>query len=552
MKKPRLQDLTLRERIGQTQLTPDLGINFRRHDLNGSFRTDEETAEIMKNCQFGSFWMNNWLWVDENGELCPSGRRATAAEYRNWYRKMAKNVKVPMLCEIADEVGPGTRFPGLSTSRSALLWGATQDPDLVYSFANALAKEYKYMGGAWQWAPVLDITSRLSGASIGRTCAENPELIAKMASAYVKGMQDGGVAACAKHFPGHDPYEYRDSHICGTVNNLSLEEWENTQMKPFKAVIDAGVYSVMVGHGAFPAVDDTKINGNYIPSTLSYKIVTELLKNKLGFKGIVITDQITMGALTSLYDHEELIIKLLEAGNDIILDSDIDAVDIVEKAVKEGRLSEERINDACQRILDVKEKLGLFEDDYTIGVGDIEEITKNTQKLKKEIINKGLTLVTNKTGLIPLNKGKIKRVTIVASTHYEGFMDSVATLEEEFNKRGATVKVVRSITDYSVMKNVANESDLILFAGYLGPHKPYGLPSFYGDTALTYQFALLYGKEKTIGASFGNPYIFHDFMPQFDTYINAYDFDPEVMRAFVRGIYGEKEFKGISPVELYY
>ena len=82
MKKPRLQDLTLRERIGQTQLTPDLGINFRRHDLNGSFRTDEETAEIMKNCQFGSFWMNNWLWVDENGELCPSGRRATAAAPR--------------------------------------------------------------------------------------------------------------------------------------------------------------------------------------------------------------------------------------------------------------------------------------------------------------------------------------------------------------------------------------------------------------------------------------------------------------------------------------
>ena len=119
--------------------------------------------------------------------------------------------------------------------------------------------------------------------------------------AFIQGVQDAGVAACAKHFPGDDPYEYRDSHFCNSAYNQSFEYWEATQKREFQTCIDAGVASVMIGHKCFKAVDDTRVNGALLPSTLSYKVVTELLKDKMGFKGVVITDDISMKALSWKY-----------------------------------------------------------------------------------------------------------------------------------------------------------------------------------------------------------------------------------------------------------
>lgn len=379
-----------------------------------------------------------------------------------------------------------------------------------------------------------------------------PDKMIQMANAHIRGMQSEGVAATAKHFPGADRYDYRDSHFSHSIISSSMEQWWAEQGKIFQSVIDNGVYSVMIGHVAFPAYDDSVIKGEYRPATVSKRLITDLLKGEMGFDGVVVTDSVAMAGITSFYDtYEEEIVDLVNAGNDVLLGVRLPACDIVEQAVKDGRIPESRIDDACQRVLNMKEKLGMFEDGYWDLPYTLEEAVAETQKLNLEIARRSITKVHDRQGLLPVDSSKVKNVTIICSTHTDRFFDELQYLKKCFEDRGIHVRLQRRLSGHFEMVEIAESSDLIIYAAYVAPHMPKGGMTLYGDECNTYLYAFSQGNGKSIGASFGYPLLHFFPMGGANTFINAYSESPESMQAFVEAIFGEIPSIGKSPIKLY-
>lgn len=331
----------------------------------------------------------------------------------------------------------------------------------------------------------------------------------------------------------------------------TMEEWWEEQGKIFQGVIDGGVYSVMVGHEGFPACDDSKLKGKHRPSTVSKKVVTDLLKGEMGFKGVVITDDIIMTAHTSCYDsYDELIIDLANAGNDVILGVYPGAGDIIEKAVKEGVISESRIDDACQRVLDMKEKVGLFNGDHFEPPYKAADVTPHTRDVNKKIAEKAITLLYDNQGILPVDQKKIKNVTIICSTHADNFFKDLDCMKALLEERGMNVRLQRRLSSYDEMEEIDATSDLIIYAAYVGSHAPKGGLTFFGEECGTFHYAFNRGMEKSIAVSMGYPYLHHGIMAGAETFINTYGSSPELIEAFIKCIFGEIPFEGVSPVKI--
>ena len=552
--KPLISEMTLREKIGQCMCFYQYFINQKVEENENLTRTPEEQKEILEKNPCGTIWCCGGQKLKEPAmdEYNWGKYSAPSDEYREWVQRVDSYVpKIHTLratdCEMT---GPGSTFPDLTLTNGGLTIGGANSEELSYKLGVQIAKELKMAGINWRWAPVCDIVNRFS-MSLTRPFTADPDDLIKLSVAHIRGMQENNVAGTAKHFPGGDRYEYRDDHFTVSMINSTMEEWWAEQGKVFQGVIDGGVYSIMITHKAFPAADNSKINGKFVPSTLSKKIITDLLKDKMGFKGVVITDGVNMAALRACYPREELYVKLLEAGNDVLLGVENDSIDIIEKAVLEGRLSIERINDACQRVLDMKEKLGMFDDDYIVGEDFNQSVIDETVKINTQIAENAITVVKDIQNLLPVKKENIKNVTIVVSTHTEVFTENIEQfMKPAFEKRGAKVNVIRRLRSKQEVEEISENSDLIVYAGFLIGHIPRGITSFYESEAVTFSHAFSSGKEKSVGVSMGHPYIHFDMMGNANTFINTYVATPDTMEAFVKAVYGEIDIKGKSPVDI--
>ncbi len=567
MKKPLLSELTLREKIGQ-MLAPhhwdvygkvEIGYDFSECDIEEvKARYAKAQFGTIRGEQVGVYYADpeNGLKIDkvegyvEGSLLANNAIKVDTEPYRKFLEKHNSYMKIPALVGGDCAIGGASVFNELSWIINCAAIGAADSEELTFALGAAVAREMRCGGINWRWCPVVDLGNRNNYSTLRTFAIDDPERTVKLAKAYFKGMQSEGVAACAKHFPSEGRMEARDSHFTSTSNPDTMEEWWAEQGKVYKEVLDAGVYSVMVGHQSFPAMDDKKINGKYVPATISKKIITDLLKGELGFKGVVITDGIGMAGLYSLMPYEELIVELVNAGNDVILGSKLPSGDLIEAAVKDGRIDESRIDDACQRVLNMKEKLGMFEDDYYNLPYKAEDIVGETRRISEEIAKRSITLVRDNFNLLPLNKKDIKKVSVIISTHAEHFTGKLDALKEAFEERGIEVYMQRRLKNAAELKEISDNCDLIIYAAYLGMHQPAGYPRFFGDEAGSFYHAFTHGKEKSIGVSFGYPYIHYDTMENVDTFINAYNPQPETMRAFVSAILGEIEIVGKSPVLL--
>lgn len=549
MKRPELNELTLEEKIGQLLMVAQYPLLVKVVDGVETPRTQEEINEIMKKCQFGSVWgqgklrMKNVNLAEEN-----VGGKATAAEYKKFLKDLEENVRIPFLVGMDCENG-ATLIEGGTSVSGPLSIGAADDEKLTYDLAQSVGKEMRAAGGNWRWSPVVDIVNRFNGVSSGRTFSDEPEKIVKHAVAAIKGTESAGVASTVKHFPGMDPYEIRDGHFTEASIHISLDEWRNTQAKTFQGVFDAGVDTVMIGHVAFPSADDTMVNGRYLPATLSEKIIKGILREEMGFTGVAITDGIGMASLQTICPFEEVLIRAINAGNDILLGVAPSAAEIVKQAVLDGRIPMERIDESAERVLKLKEKLGLFndkEEEY-----DIFAQSEKTREIDREIAEKSITLVRERCKLVPVNKEDIKKVTIICSSHYSGTINELEVMKAEFEARGAKVDIIEDLPENgSEVKELAENNDLLVYAAYIAPHRPMGMPSLYGKKMETFINAFSHGKEKSIGVSLGYPYMHIDFMGGADVFFNIYAPNPEAMRAFVKAVYGEIKPTTKSPVDI--
>lgn len=551
MKKPLVSEMSLREKISQCLVGYQSAINRRVEEDFSIIRSEEEKEAVIRREQFGTIWAQTGHTDYDLNKNEYRERKENSSYFCQWLKKQDDCLNIPgLLVSDMELEGAGAEFEDLTCVCPPMAIAAANSEELTYGLGACVAKELKCAGINWRWAPVVDISNRFSAHIMRTYSPDDPNKVIKFANAHIAGIQSQKVAATAKHFPGGDRYEYRDAHFSLTKLNSTLEEWWDVQGKIFQGVIDAGVYSVMVGHVAFPAVDSTKINGKYIPSSISKKVVTELLKEQMGFKGVVVSDALGMAGLTSIADYEDLIVMLIQAGVDVIIGTRLHATDILEKAVLDGRIPESRFDDACQRVLDLKEKLGLFEADYLVGSVKAEDVVEETRRVNEQIARRSITLVRDRRNRLPFSKDDVKRITIIASSHTDFFHKELDKMKVEFEKRGAEVTIQRRLKNEPELREIAAKSDLIIYAAYIAGHTPKGFPSFYDEEMNTFTFAFSVGAEKSIGVSLGYPYIHYDVMEQADIFMNIYGRGKESMKAFVEAVYGEIPIVGESPVKL--
>jgi beta-N-acetylhexosaminidase len=486
--------------------------------------------------------------------------------------RLQENAEIPLLFALDAETGIGMRFLDAANFPWNMAVAATGNPEYAYKMGVITGREAKAMGLMQVYAPVLDVNNNADNPVINvRSFSEDPETVARFGAAFIEGVQSQGVIATAKHFPGHGDTAV-DSHRGLPIINVSRERLEKLELVPFRKAIESGVASIMVAHIGLPQIDPTEIKpipnalrvdtdeeviteNATIPATLSPIIQTELLRKQMGFKGLIVTDAMSMSGLTLYVTQEEAGVQAFLAGADLLeKPADTDAmIRGLREAVKSGRITEARLNESVRKILAWKYELGLFKQKIT-PIDQIDKIVagKETHALAEEIANKAVTLVKNEENLIPLAKDK--RVFVLGiSNGFDGEMTSVALtkfLRENGIRFSATLLQDNSPPDQIARaREMANRADVVIAAMYgrvrSGAKNSVGLP----DAGVAILRELLEKDKKVIGVSFGNPYILQSF-PTLKTYIVAYGDMTTLQRASMRSIFGMLEPNGKLPISL--
>ena len=539
--KPRIEDLTLREKIGQTctireytyKDTGDYKKYFAENPIGSTWRcgASRQTYAPVEADLGGDI---------ENGYLDDL--------HKDLVSTINNIIKIPTIPVMDANNGiPKNKFPGHASRPFATSLGTTRDPELAFEYGKLLGEDLRLAGIRGLWSPVADNSEHFVDL---RQLSSDHENNSKLLTAFIKGLQSSGVAAGAKHFPGSDPYEYRDTHFCTASYVQSYEYWCNTQRKEFEACIAAGVDSIMVAHDTFRAVDDTIVDGRLLPCTLSHKVITGLIKEDMGFKGVVITDDVVMKAMSAIYGVEESYIHALNAGIDMILGPSLEYIDIIEEAVKSGRIAESRIDDACQRVLDMKDRYGLFETpNYPHPSEEEREAVRvKIHALCEKIAAKGMTLTANHVNMVPMNSNNIKKVKIVYMGYSDECYENLQYAVDEFARYGASCDLQRGFTDED--NKTLKDYDLIIYATFIGLFEPEGGPFFFGKDCWTLQKIMTVEIDKSIGVSFGNPDIYFNYFTAAKTFVNCYSYNEETVRGFVKGLYGDIKFTDYAPFPL--
>jgi beta-N-acetylhexosaminidase len=327
---------------------------------------------------------------------------------------------VPMFVATDQEGGVIARLKdGFTTFPAMMLLTATGDVSMAYRTGEALARELSAVGVNMNLAPVADLYTNLRNPIIGRrSFGSEPEATGQMLAALIRGMQAGGVMATAKHFPGHGDTAL-DSHTALPVVDYPLEELERIELSPFRWTVASGVEAVMVAHIWYPALDPQ----DETPASLSHNVITGLLRERMGFTGLVMTDAIEMDAIDTRLSYAEASIQAIEAGVDLVAfgahlspQTQSDAMQTVVDAVRSGRLSAARIDESVRRILDAKLRYGVLDWqplDASQAAARVD--APAGAALVQDIFRAGVTLAYDQTGMIPLNPARTVAVIYPAS-----------------------------------------------------------------------------------------------------------------------------------------
>ncbi|WEJ33288.1 glycoside hydrolase family 3 N-terminal domain-containing protein [Devosia sp. SD17-2] len=456
----------------------------------------------------------------------------------------------------ADLEGSRMSLPFGTSVPNPLALAAVDDVEATTAISTIMAAEARAVGLNWSFTPVIDINAAWRSAIVGtRSYGDNVERIERHALAQIAAFQAKGVAATVKHWPG-EGYDDRDQHLVTTVNPLTLEEWEQKFGRLYRAAIKAGVMSVMSAHIAFPAfvrsLDPEAKGEAFRPASLSRVLNETLLREKLGFNGLIVSDATPMAGLGDWGHRDETLPELVIAGCDVILFSDDANADLMRlvKAVADGRLTQERVDEAVTRILALKAALGLHKarPELTFESAKSAVATDASRALARDVTERAITLVKDVPGLLPISKEKHKRVLVYSTGSVQPFapepiaLTLPAMLEAEgFEVTVFTPELTVNAADYDLVLYLLAEETL-LTRGRI----------FLDWKRLT---GTVYGAMRrhwhdvpTLMVSLGFPYYLHD-APCVGTYVNAYGSSDEFQAAVLETLLGRKPFVGKSPVD---
>jgi beta-glucosidase-like glycosyl hydrolase/CubicO group peptidase (beta-lactamase class C family) len=344
------------------------------------------------------------------GALCFfQGGPVRQANLTNLYQSLAKT---PLLVTIDGEFGLGMRLDSVTKFPYQSTLGAVTDESVVYKMGVAVGEQMKRIGVHVNYAPTVDVNNNPNNPVIGyRSFGEDRNKVARFGVAYMKGMQDAGIMATAKHFPGHGDTEV-DSHLDLPVISKSMKQLDSLELFPFKELIKAGVGGVMVAHLYIPAIDKTANRS----TSLSKKAITDLLQKKLDFEGLVFTDALEMKGITKFFPAGEAAVQALIAGNDMLcLPEDVPAaIAAINSAIEKKRLKWDDIDDKLEKVLKTKYKLGLNHSQFVETANLVEDLNKKTDDIRAIVARNSLTVLRNEGGFFPLDRLQLdKKVAYV-------------------------------------------------------------------------------------------------------------------------------------------
>ena len=562
--KDTIANMTIEEKIGQ------LFVNM------GASRDEEYLKSILDNYHIGGVRYNP----------------GKAEEVYEQNRILQENSKVPLLIAANTEAGGNGACTDGTYVGNEVKIAAANDPKYAYEMGRVSGVEAAAIGCNWSFAPIVDINRNWRNPIIStRTWSADVEQTLELSLEYMRGIQESGIAPAAKHFPG-DGIDERDQHLSFAPNWLSVDEWDTTFGRVYGGLIEAGLPSIMAGHIALPEYvrhfnpQATK-EELLMPATLSKYILTDLLRGKMNFNGLVVTDASHMVAMTSAMKRSEMLPTAIAAGSDLFLffnDPDEDFGYMMD-GYKKGIITDERLEEALTRILGTKAALGLHKKAKTEILQPKEEamakigLPENTA-IEAEVSDKAITLVKNKEGIFPITPEKHKRVLLVEVKGIDsgfgklmammsgGKKSPIENLKDLLEAEGYEVEIYESPMD-KIMKlpkeelmgaimnvyaqkrpisTLTDNYDLIINVANVAPntHQRIEWPASKGTPDIPFYV----NEVPTIFVSIQSPFHLAD-VPQVKTYINAYDGKESTLKALVEKMVGRSEFTGVSPVDAF-
>lgn len=537
-----LAQLTLREKVGQMVMPWVLG-DYAPEGATGS----ERARDYVEHERVGGIIVSVGSPTEIAAKLNALQRRseipllvAADLEFGTGYR-VHGGVFVPN----GIALGGATLFP------TQMALGATGDPGFAYEQGRITAVEARAVGIHVAFAPILDVNNNPDNPIINiRSYGEDPELVAAMGAAFVRGAQDYGLVATGKHFPGHGDTSV-DSHLDLPVITVDRGRMNDVELVPFRAAIAAGLGAVMSAHIAVPELT----RGEVVPATLSRRLLGGLLRDDLEFRGLIFTDALDMYAIDRRFDRREAAIRAVEAGADVLLmPPDVgQAIEGVVGAVASGRIPEERIDESVLRILRVKERLGLHRE-REVDLAAIPSVVGIPEhgEVAQRVAERSITLLRDEDGLVPLT---LPGSASVLSVTYRRPADLLAgrffhgELRRTYPQlREVYVGVETAPEVYERLLADARRADLVIVSPYVVA------VAYSGSVAVTREFAafiesLAAGGIRHVVVSFGNPYLIREF-PSARTYMLAWSPSEASQRAAARALMGELPIAGKTPTSI--
>lgn len=501
-------------------------------------------------------------------------------ELLNLYKKYSK---VPLIVAANTEAGGNGACVGGTEIGQEVKVAATNEKKYAYELGRVSALEAKAVGCNTVFAPIVDIHHNWHNPIIAtRTFGNDAKKVAEFSKEYLRACHELKIASVCKHFPG-DGMDERDQHLANSINSLSCADWDKTYGYVYQEMINNGVEGIMIGHICLPSYEKY-FNPNiaadaYLPATLSHYIISKLLREKLGFNGLIITDASHMVGMTGRMARRDIVPTSIKVGCDMFLfynDFEED-INYVKKALDSGYLSMERLDEAVRRILAFKAHLGLNKGYQDIDLSNIG-LAEN-KKIAHEVADKAITLVKYKDiNVLPLTTSKYKNILLIhhdISNPFNSYITNKNSkkyyeiVADELTKAGFNVEIytpvleqlkkasddeVRTImnklyTSKSAISTITDKYDLIIHLA--------NVPG--NGVVQRIDFALTKGaidipwyvhELPVIFISTNCPFHLFD-VPQVRTYINCYDAKDYTMTSLVSKLLGESEFKGISPVDAF-
>lgn len=485
---------------------------------------------------------------------------------------LQKESKIPMLISANFEAGGDGMIAEGTNIGPNMMIGATGNPEFAGKQGYVCAREGLAAGANYAFAPVIDIDYNFRNPIMAtRLYGSDPKLVRDCGVAYTKAVQEQGMAVSIKHFPG-DGVDERDQHLVTSINSLSCEEWDASYGEAYKACIDAGALTVMVGHIMQPEYSRKLVPGikdeDIMPATLAPELLNGLLRDQLGFNGLIITDATTMAGMCIPMARDKAVPYTIAAGCDMFLFAKNLEEDykFMEDGVKNGTITPERLDEAVMRILATKAALKLPEkkEDGTL-LPNVEEAKKvigckEHKEIELQTADCAPTLVKNLQAVVPIDVNKYKRILLYPmftgdNAYMGGGNENIEKIKEAFEKEGFLVSVYQPVESFQEGFSVSHldmvdKYDLLVYVANLITKS--------NQTTVRIEWAQPMGANcpnfqaaiPTIFISFANPYHLLD-APRIRTFINAYKLKDSTLKAVIDKLLGRSEFKGISPVDAF-